>query len=324
MTIDHPVRRLLARVCSDATLARIVDPTLADMRVESNRPAWLGYLALVRALAAHGVMSLPDRASRVWRDDDRAMPRLAALSLTAAFVTALPFVLMPMLGPARMALVGPIDGMIPRSARTAEMFLLLLPQAMALTLPAALLVGVPIALRGRSITPRIRRRGIALLVLFAIATGIVIDRIMPTTNQTYRVLVSGQPVPRGPNETAFAGLRRQIAALKGFHGSDEHVRFLEYRIHLRMALIAAPLPLGLLALALTGTRFGRRRPWLVAVVGLAGYLLMLFPLDLAARTLIQRTALPPALLAWFPMIVIALLALTIQRRASTAASAACA
>jgi hypothetical protein len=324
MTIDHPVRRWLARVCSPETMARVVDPTLADMRVETGRPAWLGYLALVRALAVHGVVSMPSRARHVWRDDEHAIPRLMILSLTAAFVTALPLVLMPMLSTGRTALLGPIDRIIPRSARTAEIFLLLLPQAMALTLPAALLVGVPLAMRGVRVTARIRRRAIGLLILFAVLTGVVIDRIMPRTNQTFRVLVSGQPVPPGTNETTFAGLRREMAGLKTFHGGEAGVRRIEYTIHLRMALISASLPLGLLALALTATRFGRRRPWLVAMTGLACYLVVLLPLMFVAQNLMKRTTLPPSLLAWFPMITIAVLALTIQRRASGGATEACA
>lgn len=31
MTSAHPLRRLLARVCSTDTMARVVDPTLADI-----------------------------------------------------------------------------------------------------------------------------------------------------------------------------------------------------------------------------------------------------------------------------------------------------
>ena len=34
MTINHPIRRFLALLCSDDTMARVVDPVLADIRWE--------------------------------------------------------------------------------------------------------------------------------------------------------------------------------------------------------------------------------------------------------------------------------------------------
>jgi hypothetical protein len=42
MTSNHPLRRLLARVCSPETMSRIVDPVFADMRREDGRVTWRG------------------------------------------------------------------------------------------------------------------------------------------------------------------------------------------------------------------------------------------------------------------------------------------
>lgn len=324
MTIDHPVRRLLARLCSADTMARIVDPTLADVRVEDGRLTWRGCLALMRALTLHAALSAPGALVRIYEDDDHAIPRAALLSLAGAFVVALPFVLLPMLGSLRSDLIGPVARVIPRSARTAEMFVLLVPQAMALTLPAAILLAFPVAFGGLATTPRIRRRATALLILYTVLTGVVIDRIMPRTNQAFRVLVSGQPVPRGSNETTFAGLRREMATLRTFHGADALLRRVEYTLHLRMALACAPFPLGLLALALSATRFGRRRRWLVASGGLACYLLVVPLLQVLALFLLRRTALPPALLAWSPMVAIGLLGVAILHGSSPSANESCA
>jgi hypothetical protein len=322
MTSDHPVRRFLARICPDETMARIVDPVLADMRFEGG-PAWRGYLVLARALTVHTIVSIPAALVRVCADDDGAIPRAAAISLGGALVTALPFVLVPLLGALRSGLLGPLWGLRLKTAHTPAMFLLLVPQAMALTLPAAILLAFPVALRGLTVTRRIRRRAIALVFLFAALTGFVIDRVVPRTNQAFRVLVSGRPLPPGPNETAFSGLRRELATLKTFHGGETIRRGVEYTLHQRLALSCAPLPLGLLALALTTTRVGRRWPWVAACTGLAGYLFILFPLDSVAQVLLRQTTAPPALLAWSPTIVIALLALAIQRRASVQSLAAC-
>jgi hypothetical protein len=130
MTVHHPVRRMLARLCSPDTMARIVDPTLADIRFERGRAAWLGYLGLVKALAMHAVISMPEAVRRACREDDRAVPRLAALVVVSAVVGAVPLVALPViLAPLRANTAPLVRVLVP-----------LLPQALVLTLPAALLL----------------------------------------------------------------------------------------------------------------------------------------------------------------------------------------
>lgn len=85
MTSHHPVRRLLARTCSADTMARIVDPILADMRWE-RRPQALGYVALAHALAVHAMMSLPDVLHRASSEDGRAILRMGMLTIAAALL----------------------------------------------------------------------------------------------------------------------------------------------------------------------------------------------------------------------------------------------
>src|SRR3954470_24584992 len=132
-------RRLLAQFCSAETMTRIVDPTLADARFEDGRLTWRGCLTLVRALGAHAVVSAPGFVARSWRDDQHAVPRFLALSLSTAVVTALPFVMVPFLGTLRNAFMEErVAGVVPRAAHTVQMFLLLMPQALAITVPAAL------------------------------------------------------------------------------------------------------------------------------------------------------------------------------------------
>src|SRR5258707_1097221 len=84
MTARHPLRRFLARVCSPETMARVVDPTLADIRWESGRPFWLGCLSLAKALVIHAIASTPGVLSHTWSDDERAIPKAAAFATAAA------------------------------------------------------------------------------------------------------------------------------------------------------------------------------------------------------------------------------------------------
>jgi len=85
MTIDHPIRRTLARVCSGETMARIVDPVLADVRSEQRRPRWLGYFDLLRALAVHTVTSTPRVIARAASDNGYAMPRAAVIAIAGGW-----------------------------------------------------------------------------------------------------------------------------------------------------------------------------------------------------------------------------------------------
>src|SRR5262245_12643225 len=103
MTIDHPVRRWLARVCSAETMARVVDPTLADMRVEGDGSRWIGYAALARALLLHAVTATPLRARDILRDDRRAVPRAALTCGVTALLAAAPLVAPPLLAARRWA-----------------------------------------------------------------------------------------------------------------------------------------------------------------------------------------------------------------------------
>ena len=324
MTIDHPVRRCLARVCSPETLARVVDPTLADMRFERGRPAWRGYLALARALAVHAVTSAPSYARRVWHDDGHALPRVIALSLASAVIVALPFVLIPALGPLRDGIAFyPFSGMVPRAARTATMFTLLFPQALAITLPPALLLAVPLALRRHETTARVARRLAAGAAAFCVVMALQIGWVTPDANQRFRVFVSGNPrVARGEGEDGLTALRARIAAARrglATHpiAAERNVRWLEYRYHMRLAMIVSPLPLAFLGFGLAATRAGRRHPWLAGIVAMTAYVSLIFSADTISKAVAPNTHVSPAILGWLPIVVTAAVAAAATRRAMT-------
>jgi hypothetical protein len=294
MTVDHPIRRLLARVCSSDTMARVVDPTLADMRVEGHH--WRGYAALVRALALHTVMSAPGAMARMWSDDERALPRAIAACVTITLVVSAPLIAIP----AHEAHFSWYAG------------LMLAPQALALALPASLLVAVPLASRQASNRRRILVRGLALSALCAAATFALITRAIPDANQAFRVEVMKKiaprevHLPRGPMEMTLHELREQIDALRLTPGGARVARRLEYAYQVKLALSAIALPLGLLAAAVTIAARGRWRPLLGGVGGTIGYVVLMFTLDGLAERLITRSAtVPAAAIAWMPAAAIA-------------------
>jgi hypothetical protein len=316
MTVEHPVRRWLARVCSPETMARVVDPTLADMRVEAGRPAWLGYLALVRALAMHGVTSFPEACSRLYHDDERAVPRAIGVG---AFVTLLLTAL----------LIAP-------AARNAlriswHIVVLLLPQALAIALPTSLLLAIPLAFRKASDRRRVMRRGVVLSAICAAATLIVMIEIIPDANQAFRVEVARQfdpgvvHVPRGAIEMSLRELRERIDILRLTPGGVVEARRFEYTIQMKLAMSGIPLPLGLLAIAITIAARGRARSIALGVGSTFVYVYGVFAADAWTVQWLRRSdAVPPAVLAWAPAVLIAALALTILWRSRIRAVRPCA
>ena len=302
MTIDHPVRRVLARICSNDTMARVVDPTLADVRVEDGRLTVRGCLALARALTVHAAISLPGAAARLWSDDAHALPRAAFAAAATALVLAAPLVAYPVLEAWRP----PFS--LWRSA------MLMAPQALVLALPAALLVAIPLAFRRVTANQRIMRRGLVLSVLWTAATFVMLTRVMPAANQTWRDEVSAAlggraHFERGPNELSVRELRERIDAFSRTQGGERMARVYEQTYHQRLALPLLALPLGVLGILIARSTWGRRRPVLMGAAGVAAYVVVLFlALNLAARL----TALSPVAAAWTPTLAVALVCASLR------------
>lgn len=301
------VRALLVRVCSAATMARVVDPTLADMRVESGRPAWLGYLALVRALTLHGITSVPGAVADVWTADQRALPRGIAVCALATLVLAAPLIAVP----AKSALrISPY------------VVALLLPQALGLALPMSVLFAIPLAFRKAPNRRRLLIQGAVLSAVCAIANFIVMIQMIPDANQAFRLEVYRQIHPAhgdvaltpGPMEMTLHELREQIEAAQATRErpTPEGVatpRRLEYTYQVKLALSAVPVPLGLLAIAITFAARGRPRSIALGIAAAFAYVYGVWALDAWTLQLFQRSeAVSPVVLAWAPGMLVTALA----------------
>jgi Lipopolysaccharide export system permease LptF/LptG len=296
MTANHPLRRLLARVCSPETMSRVVDPTLADLRWETGRPVWVGYSALARALTLHALTSTPGAIERVCSDDDHAVPKVAAYATVGATLAS------AVLG------IAPYLKELAHDPRPFALAAMLVPHALVLTLPAALLIAVPLALRSQPPSARIARRIVVLSICWTAITLGVLAWILPEANQAFRVRISGQQnLGRGLNETGFPAMRREIERLRTFDGGEPAVRRLEYEYQMRLALAGAAVPLALLALSVSGLGVGRRRPALLGIASVGFYALVIFPFMFYLQSSVSRNpAVPPFLLAWLPNLSIVL------------------
>jgi hypothetical protein len=297
MTIDHPVRRWLARVCSADTMARVVDPTLADMRVEHARPRWRGYLSLVSALTMHVVASTPSAVARAFKDDDRAIAKVLLFSVIAAILGAAVLIGLPYANVVR---------------RTGGFWLVatLLPQALALTLPAALLLAVPLAMYRRAPHVRLIYRIVVVSALYAMLTFGLIGWVVPESNQAFRIASSGNSqLERGLSEFSLHRMQGEIGRLKTFHGGDRIVREIEFEYEIRLALSAAAVPLALLAIAFALTSMGRRHPLVMGALSVGIYVAMLFAFETTVqRPLLLSTTTAVGTIAWIPNAALVLLA----------------
>ncbi len=308
MTSDHPLRRVLASLCSGETMTRIVDPILADMRWADCRPTVSGCLALMKALALHAFTTLPAWSASVWTDDDRAISKVAGLVVAVAVLASIPLIAPPLLQVHQLP------------TPSSVMLFTLVPQAFALALPSSLAIAIPVALRRVRLNARLLRRTILFSFIVATATCGVIGWIMPDANQRFREAVylahgGGQvALGRGPNEASFGTLRRQIADLHHVRGGEPAAATLERNYQTRAALAFAAVPLGAAGLAICAMAIGRRHPVLTGIGVLTLYwVLMTFEQREATASIRDGYFFAVYLCAWTPNLVMLIVSFAILR-----------
>jgi lipopolysaccharide export LptBFGC system permease protein LptF len=194
-----------------------------------------------------------------------------------------------------------------------ELTLLLLPQAIPLSIPIALSLGIACSVHGGRPRPR-RIRGVLVLATGATLLALAAMLILPAAGQAYRVALAEElgvrgittySLPRGMTELSLPELasRSQEYEAGGF---PQNARKFRRAYHMRFALPAATFVLSLLAFAICGVLRGRARRVVAIVIALGLYWATL---ALAER----NTDLPPFVSAWAPNIVFAAISLAFLR-----------
>ena len=286
MTSDHPLRRALARLCSADTMSRIVDPIFADMRWEDGRASVRGCASLTRALTLHAITSVPGWLAAAWSEDGFAIAKATGHVMAASTLAAILLLLPPLWGETALM------KHLPWSTR-AVIWVTLVPQAAALALPTAILFAIPLAFRRVSINARLVRRTVLLSLFIAAVTFAVITWLMPDANQLFRETMAraiGRPVhfQRGPNETDWTTLRRQIDDLHRYSGGQAAAAQLEYVYQLRLAIVVAAVPLGLGGLVISMWKLPRRWALPIAAGVLITYWMLMMVDERLVKTLIAR------------------------------------
>jgi lipopolysaccharide export LptBFGC system permease protein LptF len=169
------------------------------------------------------------------------------------------------------------------------------------------------AVRRAAPTTRLVGRVLAVSAIYVGVTFVVMERMVPAANQSFRRAISGIGDLRpGPMETPSARLKLEIARLRTFHGSTTVLRRLEYDVELKRALSCAALPIAALALACAFAPFGRRWPLTTGLVTLLLYVVTLSAFGAyVAEPALRASRLPAGSLAWVPNAMLILLAGTL-------------
>jgi hypothetical protein len=328
MTPGWRLRSLVVNLFDRATAERVLLPALADLQhevaqAETERPASRaairarGYLAFWRALATCVIVRRSSGDGREW-----ARTLIGAAS-TLVLMTAL-----LMYGPARRVL----DVMDPES------FMLLLPQALAVSIPCSVL-GAGLLRGARSTSEPGSRTAFVRAVLgyslVAVAASfVVMVWAVPSCNQAYRQRIyarlaadAGRPLSpevliKGYPEMTVSEL---LEARKprwwrrfddSYYAKAERERA-RYYLHLKGALPAASLALALVTIALSPRKRGRwgspiARPALAIATLLVCYLV-----HLLLRELTWAMVTPAWVGAWAPPVLFSGLALWVLWRRGT-------
>ncbi len=303
------LRAFAARTCSDDTMARLVDPAIADLQAEYSQAVrdgrkWLSrWVRLVGYIAFAKVFVLCE-----WSpiDDARPLTRAVCSSLIAiALVTALLF-----WSASSQWLAGASSQL-----DAWRLVPFLLPQALGISIPVGVMIGVATGLAGQRISARLAMAVGMMAVVCSIGSAANLDWLLPHANQAFRITIARRigivPSPRGESELTLAELDRLIERRGGSPvGSYEWNISNRARIsyHMRWALPFATLALTLFAMSLVACT---RRRWAIGagiVAAIFGYYMLIY----LCRVLALSHDLVPPVAAWLPNAAFTLLSVALM------------
>jgi hypothetical protein len=278
------LRALASRICGPSTMTYLIDPIVADLQAEyaasTHASAWrrarvlaLGYAGFWKAVILQAALS----AVAPSRGDGSAMRRIVSFS-GVGFVLFTCLLLAP-------PLLRDVPGSWSRTER-AILALILIPQAVPLSFPAAVCVGVLCAMRARRITAR--HLSIVLIVgaMASACAWIMLEWGTPRANQQFRELVIAR-VTDGRTVHIEPGLNEMGLSRLGQRTDGEAIR----HYHLLWALCFATIPLGVFALGMAGTIRRLAPAVLLAFAAPLGYIMAMMAFDnLSHGTLLQVIA----------------------------------
>lgn len=298
------LRAFAAQWCCPDTMARFIDPMIADLQQEhadalrrgqrwrsrSLRAAAAAAFVKVMILCAWtGALSL----GQGWTSDDRRA-LISAIMFSGGIAIAIVVVSeYPLL-----------SFSIRNRGFSARSLLYLAPRALPVAMTAGATLGIVFSLAGRSFSRRVSAGVLALALVVSAFTFVNLAWIAPTANQAFRELLwPANPVVRHPNELTLRDLGRLSDDVERDHllAGGNRRREIALAYYTRWSLSFAPLVFSLFALSIVARSAGRR--WRLG--GIAMISLILFDgVIISARAFAVREALAPSVAAWYPNLVV--------------------
>jgi hypothetical protein len=290
------MRARLARWVAPSTMERVIDPAVADLQFDLARlghagrvcRTWrrvVGTAMVIRTVLAFAALrpvhAVQDLTAAEWQQIGLAATRvlLAGVLMTAAF-TLWPFVTLRSIGAS-----------VPPAA-----LVLLIPQAVPLALPAALVAAAMLTRRAALSRPHVQIAFACLSLVAAVASLTLLAETIPIANQAFREWGFGRPAGRGLAELTLAELwrvgRGGVAPVDLMLPIDRPAASAFF--HLRLALAVAPLLLTTVVFSLMARPDRRWVSGALAATITAGYYsaMNLLAMDTPVTA--------PALVMWAP------------------------
>ena len=321
------LRAIAIRVCDGKTIERVIDPMVADLRIEYHdavnhgrlwRGRWLrfaGCLTFIEVLAICGCQRVLHRAEGWTADDHRALGRAIEISTVAIVAATL------------LLLVAPMR-IVPFKAYTSDwwrMIAYLIPQAIPLAMPVGFTLGVLWGLRRRAVSRHVKTAVLTLAIICSLGSFGTMAWIRPAANQAFREFTfsriardwnasTRRPPPKGTNELTLAELRQRMDSRPH---ADHIARDIAFTYHMVWALPWATLVLALFALTINRWQIRRISLCVIGFSTYLGYYLVL----LAGRAYALDGTLPAYVAAWLPNIVFAASSAALAKVSSTQTNA---
>ena len=285
------LRALAARLFDRSTLERLIDPVIADLQCEHAEAVREGRPWRARRVRISSGIAFCKVAALAAFGADRLGTRAIAVALSAAaLLSAL----------AICSGLASTPATIHTHGNMVRLVLYLVPQALAISLPVCLALGMFVWIRGAGADPS-RRRTVFWLMRVALLLAVAnAGWVTPAANTAYRNVVAGTATFRGVNELTFIELGQRVYQGSPGGALDGPLP-MAFWLNARLALAIAPVLLCVLALAGAGAR--RRRSAAVIVFAtlavFVGCYVLLPDYDIAILT----RWLPAAAIAWIPNVL---------------------
>jgi hypothetical protein len=309
------LRIFAALWCCADTMARVVDPLIADLQHEHARAIHDGRVWRSRAIRVAGWIAFAkviaiwtwtgESAPHRWTSDDR---RLLARTLALSAVLIIAFTALNLLTVQTSTLRS--------SHSTAPRLLLdLIPQALPIAMTVGATLGILFGIGGRVISRRVAEAIVALALIASAISFVNLGWITPAANQAFRVALSGRTdLPKGTPELTLGEISMTIEVVRrepidpsGWHFGDpaRYLRDLRFHYHERLALSFSPVVFAFFALSIAAG--GSLKRWalgIAAVAAFSGYYVLLY----TGRSLVFAGTVPAYASAWAPNVTFALIA----------------